>query len=234
MENGIKKIGVVIADKDEFIPFAECVKKLDFKTFNFFKRKGISLRLGGAEVTCLNSGVGKVNAAAACMHLIDSDCKIILNFGMSGGLHNKSLGGFLFPKRFIEHDFDLSLIGYKPYFKPEQTEFPFADSKLLEIAVKMGFELSETAVSGDKFICDESLSRYLYESFNASSCDMESAAIAAVCNAAEVPFAALRRISDSADENAAKTHRNMNRLDNASLPEAFLIYLEQVIKDYEY
>ena len=37
MENGIKKIGVVIADKDEFIPFAECVKKLDFKTFNFFK-----------------------------------------------------------------------------------------------------------------------------------------------------------------------------------------------------
>ena len=52
MENGIKKIGVVIADKDEFIPFAECVKKLDFKTFNFFKRKGISLVLALSLAGC--------------------------------------------------------------------------------------------------------------------------------------------------------------------------------------
>ncbi len=233
MENKIEKIGVIIADKDEFIPFAESVKNLDVKSFDFLKKKGMVLKLDGAEAICLSSGIGKVNAAAACMHLIDIGCRIVLNFGMSGGLYNKSLGGFLFPKRFIEHDFDLSPIGYKPYFKPDQTEFPFADSRLLEIAKALGFDLEETAVSGDKFICDESTSRFLYESFNASSCDMESAAIAAVCNAADIPFAALRRISDGADENAAKNHRNMNMFDNASLPEVFLKYLQQVIKDYE-
>ena len=42
------------------------------------------------------------------------------------------------------------------------------------------------------------------------SCDMETAAVAFVCEYASVPFACVRRISDDAGADAAESYREMN------------------------
>ena len=230
----MKKIGVLIADKDEYLPFVSSLSKTDYKKTDYLDKEGVIFSVCSAEVLAVNCGIGKVNAAAGAMYLIEKDCKAVLNFGMSGGLGNIKIGGYTFPKYFLEHDFDLSGIGYKPYFKPGQESPCFADRHLLEIAKDMGFELSNLAVCGDKFICDDNIRKELINNLNACSCDMESAAAAAVCNAAGIPFSSLRRISDDGGNNAANSHRAMNSLDNMNLPSAFLAYLKEVIEKYEF
>ncbi len=230
----MNKIGLLIADKDEYIPFVSSLSDIGYKKIDYLDKEGVKFNIGCTEVTSIFCGVGKVNAAAGAMHLIDTDCKIVLNFGMSGGLSGIKRGACTFPELFLEHDFDLSEIGYKPYFKPGQITPCFADKSLLAIAKNTGFETSRLAVSGDRFICNDNLKNKLIKELGADSCDMETAAAAAVCNAANIPFCALRRISDNGGNDALKNHREMNSFDNMSLPNIFLTYLKEVIKNYEF
>lgn len=230
----MNKIGLLIADKDEYTPFVSSLSDIGYKKIDYLDKEGVIFNIGCAEVTAILCGIGKVNAAAGAMHLIDKGCKIVLNFGMSGGLAGIKRGACTFPELFLEHDFDLSEIGYMPYLKPGQSAPCFADKALLKIAKKIGFETSMLAVSGDRFICDDNLKNKLIKELGADSCDMETAAAAAVCNAANIPFSSLRRISDDGGSDALKTHRKMNSFDNMSLPNAFLTYLKEVIKNYEF
>ena len=59
-----------------------------------------------------------------------------------------------------------------------------------------------TIATGDQFIADKKTGKKIHERFNASACDMEGGAIAQVCALADIPFGAVRCISDSADEKA--------------------------------
>ena len=103
-----------------------------------------------------------------------------------------------------------------------------ADAKLLEVANNVVKNLKfGTAVSGDHFICDSKTRDSLKSNFSAMSCDMETAAIAYVCTGANVPFLALRRISDDAGESATDTYREMNALDDTLLSD----YILQIVKE---
>ena len=66
------------------------------------------------------------------------------------------------------------------------------------------------AVSGDSVIADEAKKNYFKNEFSAMSCDMESAAVAYVCEQADIPFAAVRRISDDAGNDATDSYTEMN------------------------
>ena len=70
-------------------------------------------------------------------------------------------------------------------------------------------------MTGDCFVCDEKLRSFLRDEFGAMCCDMETAAIAYVCEYAGVPFASqtfasVRRVSDDAGESALESYREMN------------------------
>ncbi len=218
-----KKIGVVIADMDEYKPFKASLEKLAPKEYRYFSKSGLLLNIGKTEVICLYSGIGKVNAAAAAMHLCDIGCEAVLNFGLSGGISDVSRGEFILPAAFLEHDFDLSVIGYKPCEKPGQKYIYYADKELsLAIHKSTGARLAKTAVCGDRFICSNADRQHLSNSFNADSCDMETAAIASVCDMTETPFVSLRRISDDAGDSAVDTHRDMLENDNLTLGDVFI------------
>ena len=60
------------------------------------------------------------------------------------------------------------------------------------------------------------------------SCDMETAAIADICQSASVPFASLRKISDDAGESAAESYRDMNTYGNISLSLAVLKIIDVI------
>ena len=60
------------------------------------------------------------------------------------------------------------------------------------------------------------------------SCDMETAAIAYVCEFSKVPFLALRRISDDAGADATDSYREMNSSGETLLSD----YIIEIIKEY--
>ena len=230
------KIGIVIADSDEYKPLEEYIEKGEFEEYSFLKRKGhkfsVSTENGKAEVISILCGIGKVNATAIAAHFVDIGCDFILNFGLSGGISGISKGEICICDRFLEHDFDLTGIGYKPCEKPSQKYIYEADKYLAGIMKSILPEAKNgTAVSGDSFICDDALRIKFRDEFGAMSCDMETAAIAYVCDFAEVPFLALRRISDDAGNDAGDSYREMNILSEAVLSDLIIDLIRAVINN---
>ena len=222
------KIGIIVADIDEYKPFEEVIEKGEYEKYDFLGRTAHSFEYAGVRVISILCGIGKVNATAAAMHLIDVGCNVILNYGLSGGISGISRGEITAPDKFLEHDFDLTGIGYALCEKPLQEYIYSADEQLLQAAKKVVSYLKQgTAVSGDHFICDSDTRERLKTNFNAMSCDMETAAIAYVCQFASVPFLALRRISDDAGESATDAYREMNSMDDTLLSD----YLMEIIKE---
>ena len=229
------RIGIVVADADEFKGFEPYTR--GGNSITLLSREGVAFPVSGGtnqtQAVCVVSKIGKVNAAAATAALIGSGCNIILNFGLSGGISGVRRGELMLPDRYLEHDFDLTGIGYKPCEKPGQEYIYKADPQLLGIYGKILPEAaSGTAVCGDRFICSETDRRFLAETFGATSCDMETGAIAAVCHMAGVPFIALRRISDDAGADAKASYREMNTGGEALLPDSFYRCLCAVCDTY--
>ena len=110
------KIGIVVADNDEYKPLADSIEKGEYSSYNFLGRTGHKFSIktdnGVAEVISILCGIGKVNAAVATTHLVDIGCDYILNYGLSGGVSGISRNELSLCNRFLEHDFDLTGIGY--------------------------------------------------------------------------------------------------------------------------
>lgn len=216
-----KKIGIVVADKDEYEPFVSSVS--GFQSIDTPFKSAVSFSFLSVPVVALLCGIGKVNAAAGTMYLIDSGCDIILNFGLSGGIKDAFRGEFILPETFLEHDFDLTPLGYKPCEKPGQPYVYNADRTLIDKISKTAVARpGGVAVCGDRFISNKADRDFLIDTFSASSCDMETAAIASVCYSSRVPFVSLRRISDDASDNATDSYNDMNKNEGISLSAAFL------------
>lgn len=221
------KIGIVVADFDEYAPFVKSVSEYLPQEYNYFGKKAISFKMGKCTVVCINCGIGKVNAATAAMHLCDIGCTYILNFGLSGGISGVKRGEIVLPDRFLEHDFDLTGIGYKPCEKPSQKYIYDADKMLLQKAQSAIGECEHgTAVCGDRFICSASDRDFLRDTFSATTCDMETAAIASVCDMAAIPYLSLRRVSDDAGDDAYANYSDMNILEGQTLSDIFIKVLE--------
>ena len=116
------KIGIVVADMDEYKALREKVEQGDFERLEILNREAykywVSTDKGDIEVISILCGIGKVNAAAATVCLISMGCEVILNYGLSGGVSGIGRGQITLPDRFLEHDFDLQVLGYKPCEKP--------------------------------------------------------------------------------------------------------------------
>lgn len=205
------KIGMVIADDMEFAPLLEC----GGEPFGYYGRAGrkFTFRSGErtVELLAVCCGVGKVNAAGAAMFLVSLGCEIILNAGLSGGVSNISRGELMLCTEYIEHDFDLTPLGYAPAVKPSQEYIYKSDRRLFDYFKKrLNITRAGVAVSGDCFVSDGKLRARLARDFSAMSCDMESAAVASVCHLTGKRFLSLRRISDDAGSTADSAYREMN------------------------
>lgn len=229
------KIGVVVADVEEYKPLCELwqsfAKNTDIKLNRDNNTYVLETENKKAEVLCINCGIGKVNAATAATHLIDLGCNVILNYGLSGGINGVRRGETVVANRFLEHDFDLTTIGYKPCEKPRQKYIYDASLALLKIVKNIYPDMKcGTAVCGDRFICSAEDRDFFKTNFDAMSCDMETAAIASVCDMFSVPFVALRRISDDAGESAVDSYNDMNTSGETVLTDIFDKIVRAVIK----
>ena len=225
----MKRIGILIADEYEFDPFydfAKCefVFLKDEKSSN---RRFVKFNFNDKiEVCALECGVGKVNAAMSATELILSDrAEIILNAGLSGAVDALSRNDVVAGESYVECDFDISAFGYRRGEKTDKTFIHHADKELLSKASEIdGVKLAKLG-TGDFFMNDTNKKEEYKKEFRINAFDMETAAIAAVCDRYEIPFLSFRKISDDSD-NAVNEYSEMNSKKEADLTNVLFEFLK--------
>ncbi len=218
------KIGLIIADESEYIMLRDRVEELGGSRRDFFTREGHYFALPeGTELYTVLCGVGTVNAAAAAAYLAGLSVDMLLSFGLSGGVSGIAKNEFMVGTEYIEHDFDLTPLGYEPCAKPLQNYVHKGSEALVKLFCESyPFIKKGVVVSGDSFISDSEKKEYLRSRFNAMSCDMESSAIAYVAEIAKLPFVTLRKISDDAGDDAGESYTAALDIDGAEVMEILL------------
>lgn len=185
--------------------------------------------LYGHEVVAVLSRIGKVAAATTATVLIERfDARRIVFTGVAGGLAPEvKVGDIVVAESFLQHDLDASPI-FPRYEVPLYGRDRFDADPQLTAALReaasavlrsQGQALGEAAlaefglrssslhhglvISGDRFVATTAESRTLQAALpDALAVEMEGAAFAQVCHDYGVPFAAVRTVSDRADDAA--------------------------------
>ena len=225
----MKNIGFIIADEKEFAPLVNYAKTKNGEFSKIYGLTCVIFKLESVKITAIHCGIGKINATfAATLLAINYNIDIILNFGLSGAISGMNRNDIAVGTKFIEHDFDLSPLGYKQGEKPQDISVYDGDEKLTEILLSLFPNIKKGVfVSGDQFIASKALKKELHEKFAANCVDMESAAIAYVCHSADIPFLSVRKVSDDAGDEATSDYTEMNDKCETDLVDIITAFLEK-------
>lgn len=149
-------------------------------------------------------GVGKVNAAYGTADLIsDSNPDFIINVGYAGGLIDKAIkGDVAIGTDYVQVDFTPFFNNNPPRIDPSPEDFVLAIEKE---ALKKGITAYKGRIAtGDFFLHSTEQKNRILDDFSPIAFDMESAAVAQVATAKNVPFISLRTFSDLADDKATE------------------------------
>ncbi|MFT3718519.1 5'-methylthioadenosine/adenosylhomocysteine nucleosidase [Pseudorhodoferax sp.] len=169
-------------------------------------------RLWGEPVVVTLSRVGKVAAATTAALLAERFAPRRMVFtGVAGGLAPAvRVGDVVVSSALLQHDMDASPL-FPRHEVPLYGRSRFAADAALAAALARAAHAAlgqarvhrGLLVSGDRFVCSAAESQALQAALpDALAVDMESAAVAQVCHDYGLPFAAVRSISDRADDTA--------------------------------
>lgn len=172
-------------------------------------------RLAGREILAAVCGVGKVNAAALVQQLLAEGAAALIFTGVAGAVDPRlRVGDVVVSVDAVQHDVDVTKLGYAPGQVPGEPAVWQADPTLVDLAVAAATEAVPQATvvrgrvaSGDLFVADPARTAALASAFGATCAEMEGAAAAQVCSRWEVPWVVVRSISDTADGSAAVDFR---------------------------
>lgn len=146
------------------------------------------------ELALLATGEGPRNAAGALRAWLDKHpARAVINIGLAGALSTSLAPGALVIAREVRgHD----------------ASFDASASPLFQTASGLTTVRAGTAITVDEIVCKAADKRRLAESFNVHQAawqtawvDMESVAIAAICDEGRIPYLIVRAISDRFDED---------------------------------
>jgi adenosylhomocysteine nucleosidase len=183
----------------------------------------------GFEVVAVLARIGKVAAATTATALIERfGAQAIVFTGVAGGLgEGMRIGDVVIGSQFVQHDMDASpifpalevpLYG-RSHFEADATWTAALHQAAQAVLAQPHAHLSAQAIdnfalhsaqvhqgliaSGDRFVSTAAESTTLRQRLpQALAVEMEGAAVAQVCYDYQTPFAAVRTISDRADDNA--------------------------------
>lgn len=152
--------------------------------------------IAGHEIIAVQSGIGKVNAAVATLTLIENfHPSLVINTGVAGGTGPAHILDVVIPDRIAYHDVwcgpgtEWGQAAGAPRF----FTCPLDPATVASLGARQGL-----LASGDIFVSrPDEVSRILALYPDAVAVDMESAAIAQVCEIKNVPFVCVRVISDT-------------------------------------
>jgi adenosylhomocysteine nucleosidase len=189
-------------------------------------------QLAGKDIVLVESGVGMTNAAMMTQSMIDQyHPQAVIMTGIAGAIDDTvDIGDIVVCAEWIQHDYGYEgsggfehseLSSYDPSDDSVVQVVSFsADSSLLSTVKairvvelnmdKIGSRQPElivggVGVSGNSFIDSKEKREWLVEKFGALTVDMESAAVAHVCSANNVPFIIFRSASDLAGGSGSET-----------------------------
>jgi adenosylhomocysteine nucleosidase len=210
----------------------------------------------GHPVVAVLSRIGKVAAATTATALIERfGVDRIVFTGVAGGIGGGvQVGDVVLAQEFVQHDMDASPL-FPKHEVPLYGRSRFAcDADLSaqlahaarQMLAQVGTHVGEQAVSdfglqsvrlheglmasGDRFVSTTTECRALQQALpQALAVEMEGAAVAQVCADYGVPFAALRTISDRADDDA---HADFNRFIREVASRYSLAMLSQWLQNF--
>lgn len=181
----------VVALKKEAELLLEKVSNL--KAFKIADKPAYSFNLEGKDCVLVISGIGKVSAGLTTQMLIDKYApSYIFNFGTCGGMNDSvQILGYYAVEKCCQYDFDVSAIDDVPvgYIQEYDRVHFDAYTKGLDFLEKRNI------ASADKFT-HKSEDVKTINDMSCSICDMEAGAIAQACTSNNVPFVAIKGISD--------------------------------------
>jgi adenosylhomocysteine nucleosidase len=176
--------------------------------------------LHGQPVVLALSRIGKVAAATTATTLIEAfGAQRLVFTGVAGGIGaDVQVGDVVVATEFVQHDMDASPLFPRyqiPLYDRERFACDAALAQALLGATRAGLgqlDLPATVhhgliASGDRFVSAAEEARALHTALSDAghpplAVEMEGAAVAQVCHDYSVPFAAMRTISDRADDTA--------------------------------
>ena len=184
--------------------------------------------LYGADVVLVQSRIGKVAAASTASTIIDRFCVDQVIFcGVAGGADFAlDVGDVVIADSLVQHDlfagpvhFRIPILGiaYIPADKELSDKLQSAVEVYIATDLHKDIPMEHlrkfrittpkvargTIASGDQFINDSARTQWLRGQIDNLQCvEMEGAAVAQVCYEYDLPFAVLRVISDSANEDS--------------------------------
>lgn len=172
--------------------------------------------LADRDVLLAVCGVGKVNAAALVQQLLSEGARALVFTGVAGAVDpSLRVGDVVVSRDAVQHDVDVTGLGYAPGQVPGEPVAWEADPELRRLALAAArAALPDVAVvtgriaSGDLFVADPRRTAGLAAAFGATCAEMEGAAAAQVCSRWGVPWVVVRSISDTADGRAAVDFRS--------------------------
>lgn len=206
-------IAVIAAEEQELAGLAEFLSG----AVRIEGAAGCSYLIGEAGRCCvvaMRCGIGKVNAAIGTQAMIDAyHPRALINIGAAGALApGLEVYDVVISTDAVQHDMDVTALGYAPGVVPDQKESYFqADPGLIrearEAGEAEGLRIFEGRVaSGDLFVADEAARRRIAGLFGALCAEMEGAAVAQTCLRNQIPFVIIRSISDTAGQDAGVSY----------------------------
>lgn len=215
----MKKIGIIGAMELE----VETLKSV-LEHPAITKRAGMEFHEGtleGVPVVVVQCGVGKVNAAM-CVQILSDLYQVthIVNTGVAGSLNAAlDIGDILVSVDALEHDMDVSPLGYERGQIPGLSDLAFTADEAMRRAICTAAEkacpdthvLEGRVVSGDQFISSHEVKEFLIGQFHGDCAEMEGASIAHAAVLNQIPYVVVRAISDKADGSAQMDYPTFER-----------------------
>ena len=175
----------------------------------------------GTDIALAQSGIGKVNATICTQMLIDlyKPKKLIFS-GVAGGLlPNMQAGDIIVASHVVQYDMDLTAFGRRHGETPGRDRLIECNPDLVAKATAAfdeAFDGTEggpnlmlgTIASGDRFVQDIEMLRWLQREFAALATEMEGAAFGYTCSLNNLPFVVIRALSDSSSGSASTDFEN--------------------------
>ncbi|MDO4626897.1 MAG: 5'-methylthioadenosine/adenosylhomocysteine nucleosidase [Pasteurellaceae bacterium] len=193
--------------------------------------------INGKPVAILQSGIGKV-AAAAGTALFLQHCQpdMVINTGSAGGVaQGLKIGDIVISTQTAHHDADVTAFGYcKGQMPGCPPTFP-SDEKLATLAQEVALQQDHRVIqglicSGDSFIHGGQLLSQIKSDFpEVCAVEMEAASIAQVCYMFNLPFVVIRAISDSGDSIADMSFEQFLPLAAKKSSELLLKLIDKIV-----
>lgn len=200
------RIGILFALHEEEARFRRVVAE---SRSSAHRQCGMQLwRIGGIEVAVGISGVGRKLAEEAAERMIDCGVTSLICAGVSAGLDLHA------------HVGDVFLADTICLLDSPRAPWMYSSPQVMALMPPVGPNGTRirrcSAVTSDRIIISAAEKHHIYRSTGAAILDMETYSAAQVCAKRNVPFAALRCISDVASQNLPKEILTLT-----SLPDTF-------------